>query len=148
MIRSGTTRFWDMYWQPEATARAVADAGLRATIGAPLFDVNGDEEGMRESALAQPRGAARRVRAADLPGARPARDLHGQRSARCAGSPSSPPSATSRSTSTSPRPREEVEDCLADHGERPAAYLDRLGLLGPAHRARPRRLARPRRSSS
>src|SRR3954470_17095024 len=27
MIRSGTTRFWDMYWHPEATARAVEDAG-------------------------------------------------------------------------------------------------------------------------
>ena len=38
MIRSGTTRFWDMYWHAEATARAVADAGVRATIGAPLFD--------------------------------------------------------------------------------------------------------------
>src|SRR5882757_4424548 len=38
MIRTGTTRFWDMYWQPEASARAVLDAGMRATIGAPLFD--------------------------------------------------------------------------------------------------------------
>ena len=44
MIRSGTTRFWDMYWHPEATARAVADAGLRATIGAPMFDAGGDRE--------------------------------------------------------------------------------------------------------
>src|SRR6185295_19762711 len=52
MIRSGTTRFWDMYWQPEQTARAVADAGLRATIGAPLIDLDGDEAGMREAALA------------------------------------------------------------------------------------------------
>ena len=33
MIRTGTTRFWDMYWHPAATARAVEDAGLRATIG-------------------------------------------------------------------------------------------------------------------
>src|SRR5215208_6425218 len=40
MIRTGTVRFWDMYWQPEATARAVEDAGLRATIGGPLFDAN------------------------------------------------------------------------------------------------------------
>ena len=38
MIRSGTVRFWDMYWQPGATARAVDDAGLRATIGGPLID--------------------------------------------------------------------------------------------------------------
>ncbi len=35
MIRTGTARFWDMYWQPGATARAVLDAGLRATIGRP-----------------------------------------------------------------------------------------------------------------
>jgi len=50
MTRTGTTRFWDMYWQPEATARAVVDAGLRATVGAPLFDADGNTEGMRETA--------------------------------------------------------------------------------------------------
>ena len=38
MIRTGTVRFWDMYWQPGAIARAVTDAGVRATIGAPLID--------------------------------------------------------------------------------------------------------------
>ena len=38
MIRTGTVRFWDMYWQPGGDARAVSDAGLRAMIGAPLFD--------------------------------------------------------------------------------------------------------------
>ena len=41
MIRTGTVGFWDMYWQPGATARAVADAGLRAVIGAPLIDGGG-----------------------------------------------------------------------------------------------------------
>lgn len=38
MIRSGTTTFWDMYWQPAAVARAVEDAGIRATVGLPLID--------------------------------------------------------------------------------------------------------------
>jgi 5-methylthioadenosine/S-adenosylhomocysteine deaminase len=38
MIRSGTVRFWDMYWHPGAVARAVDDAGLRATVGLPLID--------------------------------------------------------------------------------------------------------------
>lgn len=38
MIRSGTTHFFDMYWHPTATARAAQDAGIRATVGAPLFD--------------------------------------------------------------------------------------------------------------
>ena len=26
MIRTGTARFWDMYWHPAATARAVSDS--------------------------------------------------------------------------------------------------------------------------
>ena len=38
MIRSGTVRFWDMYWHPLAVARAVRDAGMRATVGPPLID--------------------------------------------------------------------------------------------------------------
>jgi len=38
MIRTGTVRFWDMYWRPNAVARAVEDAGMRATVGLPLID--------------------------------------------------------------------------------------------------------------
>jgi 5-methylthioadenosine/S-adenosylhomocysteine deaminase len=38
MIRTGTVRFWDMYWQPEAVARAVEDAGIRASVALPLVD--------------------------------------------------------------------------------------------------------------
>jgi 5-methylthioadenosine/S-adenosylhomocysteine deaminase len=38
VVRSGTVRFWDMYWQPAAVARAAEDAGLRATVGLPLLD--------------------------------------------------------------------------------------------------------------
>src|SRR5215208_1609865 len=44
MIRTGTVRFWDMYWRPAASARAVEDAGVRATLSAPLLDV-GDAAG-------------------------------------------------------------------------------------------------------
>ena len=39
---------------------------------------------------------------------------------------------------------QEVDDCLAAHGLRPAAYLDRPRHAERADRARPRRLARPR----
>src|SRR5262249_26085009 len=38
MIRSGTTRFWDMYWHPAAAARAARDAGVRATVAPPMID--------------------------------------------------------------------------------------------------------------
>ena len=38
MIRSGTTSFWDMYWHPASTARAATELGIRATLGAVVFD--------------------------------------------------------------------------------------------------------------
>jgi 5-methylthioadenosine/S-adenosylhomocysteine deaminase len=130
LVRSGTTRFWDMYWHPEATARAVDEAGLRATIGAPLIDINGDEAGMREAALAsldRLRGLGNdRIDVALAPHAiytvsegalRWIADLATERGV---------PIHIHLSET-----REEVEDCLADHDSRPAAYLDRLGVLGP-----------------
>ncbi len=129
MIRSGTTRFWDMYWQPAATARAVADAGMRATIGAPLFDANGDPERMRASALeslpmlaeagplVSPALAPHAIYTVSESSLRWIAELAAEREL--------PVQIHLSETS------EEVQDCLAAHGERPAAYLDRLGLLGP-----------------
>ena len=38
MIRSGTTCFADMYFFPDAIARAAHEAGLRATVFSPLLD--------------------------------------------------------------------------------------------------------------
>lgn len=38
MIRSGTVKFFDMYWQPTAVARAVVDSGMRAVLTPPIFD--------------------------------------------------------------------------------------------------------------
>jgi len=38
MIRSGTTCFNDMYFFPDITARAAADAGMRASVGLILID--------------------------------------------------------------------------------------------------------------
>ena len=32
MIRTGTVAFWDMYWHPEAVARAVEDAGFAPSL--------------------------------------------------------------------------------------------------------------------
>jgi len=127
MIRTGTARFWDMYWHPEATARAVTDAGLRATIGGPLFDAEGSTEAMQETALDNLeqlaefgpeigaalaphsiytvsegllRWAAERAAERELP-------IHIHLS----------------------ETEQEVRDCIEQHGVRPAAYLDRLGVL-------------------
>ena len=147
MIRSGTTRFWDMYWHPEATARAVADAGLRATIGAPMFDKGRDARAAQDGGAREPRDARRRSAARSAPRSPRTRSTWSARS-RCASSPSSPPSATRRSRSTSPRRRPRSRTASRRHGLRPAAYLDRPRPADRAHPARPRRLARRRRAGA
>ena len=130
MIRTGTVRFWDMYWHPEATARAVEDAGLRATIGAPLID-RGDP--------AQ-RGALQRT-AMESAEALAGRDLVAPALAPHAIYTVSEPSLRWIAERAAERElpvhihvsetEEEVADCVRDHGERPIAYLDRVGVLGP-----------------
>ncbi|HEV2857764.1 MAG TPA: amidohydrolase [Solirubrobacterales bacterium] len=127
MIRSGTTRFWDMYWQPEATARAVEESGIRATIGAPLFDATSSFEELRDSALRSlealsgfgplvtPALAPHAIYTVSEKSLRWIAELSAER-----GLP------VQIHLSETER---EVQDCLAEHRERPAHYLDRLGLL-------------------
>jgi 5-methylthioadenosine/S-adenosylhomocysteine deaminase len=128
MVRSGTTRFWDMYWHPEATARAVADAGLRATIGAPFFDQGRDAAAMREEArehLAMLEGLGGPISPALAPHSV---YMVSEESLRFIAELSAEHDAPVQIHLSETAP--EVEDCLAAHGVRPAAYLDQLGLLG------------------
>ncbi len=127
MIRSGTTRFWDMYWHPEATARAVADAGLRATIGAPMFDKGRDPKGAQEEAreslelLAATGGA---VTAALAPHSI---YMVSEGSLAFLAELSAASGAPIQIHLSETKP--EVDDCIGEHGRRPAAYIDDLGLL-------------------
>jgi len=127
MVRTGTARFWDMYWHPEATAQAVADAGIRARIGAPLFDRDGDAEGLRRTALhslerlaelgpmVEPALAPHSIYTVSEASLRWIAELSAER-----GLPIQIHLAETEG---------EVEECVAAHGLRPAAYLDRLGML-------------------
>jgi 5-methylthioadenosine/S-adenosylhomocysteine deaminase len=127
MIRSGTTRFWDMYWQPQATARAVEESGIRAAIGAPLFDATGSSEELKDSAhrslgelsqfgpLVTPALAPHAIYTVSERSLRWIAELSAEREL---------PVQIHLSET-----EKEVQDCLAEHGERPAHYLDRLGLL-------------------
>jgi 5-methylthioadenosine/S-adenosylhomocysteine deaminase len=127
MIRSGTTRFWDMYWHPEATARAVAEAGLRATIGAPLFDKGRDAGEMRDGAresLAMLEGLGGRVSPSLAPHSI---YMVSEESLAFIAELSAERDAPVQIHLSETAP--EVEDCIAATGLRPAAYLDRLGLL-------------------
>jgi 5-methylthioadenosine/S-adenosylhomocysteine deaminase len=134
MIRTGTVGFWDMYWQPGATARAVADAGLRAVIGAPLIDGGGagsDEKLAKvkadiERSLDELAGAGELISAALAPHSiymvsEPSLRWIAER----AGEAGIPVHIHISET------EQEVADCVAAHGVRPVAYLDRCGVLGP-----------------
>jgi 5-methylthioadenosine/S-adenosylhomocysteine deaminase len=127
MVRTGTTRFWDMYWFPEEAARAVEDSGLRATVGAPLFDAGGDSERLRRSALEsleKLRGIGPRLRAGLAPHAIYTVSEDSLRWIAELGAERELPIQIHLSET-----EREVADCLDAHGMRPAAYLDSVGML-------------------
>ncbi|HSR93571.1 MAG TPA: amidohydrolase, partial [Solirubrobacterales bacterium] len=128
MIRTGTARFWDMYWQPEATARAVEDAGLRATIGGPLFDADGRTAETQARAKAELEALAHHGEGIDAALAPHSIYTVSEELLRWAGEQAAELGvALQIHLSETER---EVDECLAAHGARPAAYLDRLDLLG------------------
>lgn len=129
MVRSGTARFWDMYWHPDAAARAVRDAGLRATVAAPLIDSGGQAETMREGALRtldELSDSGERVDAGLAPHA-----IYtvSESSLRWIAETASERGVTVQIHLS--ETEQEVIDCVRAHGMRPAHYLDQVGLLTP-----------------
>ncbi|MCX7621575.1 MAG: amidohydrolase [Acidimicrobiales bacterium] len=131
MVRNGTTRFFDMYWHPEAVARAAADTGIRATVGAPLFDKGAVAgiAGLKEAALESLAALAGRgplITASLTP-----------HSIYMVSEPSLAWVAEQARAHDVPvhlhfcETIREVDEWMATHDERPTPYLDRLGLLGP-----------------
>jgi 5-methylthioadenosine/S-adenosylhomocysteine deaminase len=131
MIRTGTTSFWDMYWQPRSVAAAVTDAGIRATIGPPMIDPPSDS-GLerRNDELAEDldalAGFGPRIGSAVAP-----------HSIYTVGRPSLEFAAATAAERGAPvhihlsETEPEIDDCVSRHGVRPAFYLDGLGLLTP-----------------
>ncbi len=132
MIRTGTTCFWDMYWHAHATARAVEDAGVRAVTAAPLIDDS--DPAKSERACADAEESLDRIIEAGGELARPGFAPHAiyslsERSLRWVAERSAElqlPVQIHLSET-----EDEVKGCEAEHGERPAFYLDRVGMLGP-----------------
>jgi 5-methylthioadenosine/S-adenosylhomocysteine deaminase len=131
MIRTGTVRFWDMYWQPGAVARAVTDAGIRAMVGLPLID------GLDPSKSTGLRADALRFldELADAdPRVGPCLTPHGIYTV-------SPESLAwvAEEAATRDVPvhlhfleiEDEVTGCVERTGTRPGPYLEGLGLLTP-----------------
>jgi 5-methylthioadenosine/S-adenosylhomocysteine deaminase len=129
MIRSGTVRFWDMYWEPQAVARAVRDAGVRASVALPLVD--GLDADKADALRAD---AERSLDALADAGARVTPTL-GPHAIYTVSEKSLHWVAELSAERDLPvhihlsETEGEVHDCIAAHGVGPAAYLDRIGLL-------------------
>lgn len=131
MIRSGTTHFYDMYWHPTATARAAEDAGIRATVGAPLFDGNNAAglAGLRDMALQSLDGLA-----GFGPLITPSLTPHANYTVSKESLEWVANEAAARDLIVHIHLCEtvrEVDDWMTEHDVRPVPYIDAIGLLGP-----------------
>jgi 5-methylthioadenosine/S-adenosylhomocysteine deaminase len=128
MVRSGTTRFWDMYFHSVEVGRAVADAGLRATVSQVVLEAPGAPV---EVGIAAAPDALDAI-AATGPRITPSLGPH---SIYAVGDDALRTIAELSATRGLPvqihlsETEAEVRDCLDAHGCRPAEHLDALGLL-------------------
>jgi 5-methylthioadenosine/S-adenosylhomocysteine deaminase len=128
MIRAGTTRCWDMYWFHSGVARAVVDSGMRATVSQVLLSVDGAPDEARPEAAAD--GLDRLAGFGEL-----VTPSLGPHAIYTIDEPTLRLVATLAATRDVPvqihlsETEQEVADCVAAHGCRPAEYLDRVGLL-------------------
>jgi 5-methylthioadenosine/S-adenosylhomocysteine deaminase len=131
MIRSGTTRFFDMYWHGVEAARAVVDAGLRASVSSVLID--GLDPAKGESMRGEVIELLDRLAEAD-PRVSPSLGPHAIYTVSAESLAWLAEVGAERGITLQihlSETEQEVKDCVDAHGKRPAAYLDELGFLGP-----------------
>jgi 5-methylthioadenosine/S-adenosylhomocysteine deaminase len=131
MVRSGTTRFFDMYWHGTEVARAVTDAGLRAVVSSVMIDRLDPAAGKKQ----RPEALELLDRLAEMgPLVTPSFGPHGIYTvsgeslswiAEVSAEREIPVQVHLAET------EDEVSDCVTRTGRSPARYLDELGLLGP-----------------
>ena len=131
MLRTGTTRFFDVYWDSDQVARAAVDAGMRVAAGQAVIDQLDPTKApdlVAESAeyldrlgelgpLVTPCIAPHAVYTVSEDSLRGLAELMREREA----------IFNIHLSET----EHEVEQCLERTGKRPAEYLDSLGALGP-----------------
>ncbi len=132
MLRGGVTCFNDMYFHAETTARVCAEAGMRLLAGMIVVDFPTRYADSADEYLR--RGLELHAHYRDHPLVRPAFAPHSTYAV------SERPLARVRTLADElevqvhvhlHETRDEVLRVLREHGERPIARLDRLGLLGP-----------------
>ena len=130
MIRSGTTKFFDMYWHGGEVARAVVDSGVRAAVSTVIIDEldPAKGEGMRPRVLESLATVAEAGRLVT-----PSLGPHAIYTVSAESLAWLAELAAERGIPIQihlSETEQEVGDCLDAHGRRPAAYLDELGFLG------------------
>jgi 5-methylthioadenosine/S-adenosylhomocysteine deaminase len=130
MIRSGTVAFNDMYFFMEEAARAVGDMGLRAVLAYGFIDLG--DPGRREKEIAATERFVSAVKRMGDPMIRPAVGPHAVYTVSpdglrwCAGFAREEGIGIHVHLAET---EQEVRDCVAVHGKRPAAHLDACGCL-------------------
>lgn len=130
MIKSGTVFFSDMYFHHLETARAAAELGMRIATGDTFLDVliRDDPDSIKskvqqtmaaleEFPLAVPALYPHAIYTVSQENLLRIKELAAQHSCRLHIHLS--------------ETEQEVKDCVAAHGKRPAEYLDALGMLSP-----------------
>ena len=131
MIRSGTVFFNDMYWQPEQTIRAAVEMGLRVCTGPIVLDAfASDQTAAQQDAVTAFIEKKDDLPATVIPAITP-HSPYGVRSDTLAWVAEKAAESGLRMHLHLSETEKEVEDCLAQHGCRPAEYVHRLGLLTP-----------------
>jgi 5-methylthioadenosine/S-adenosylhomocysteine deaminase len=132
MIRSGTVAFNDMYFMMEEAARAVDEAGIRATLSYGFIDLFNEEK--REAECRATENLVRHVRSLDNPRIRAAVGPHAIYTVSPEGLRWCAEFAGQEEIGIHihlSETEKEVNDCIARHGKRPAAHLDECGILTP-----------------
>jgi 5-methylthioadenosine/S-adenosylhomocysteine deaminase len=132
MLRGGVTCFNDMYFYPEVTARVAAEAGMRVLAGMIVVDFPTRYADSADDYLR--RGLELHEHYRDHALVRPAFAPHSPYAV------SEAPLSRVRTLANElevqvhihlHETRDEIVQSLREHGERPMARLDRIGLLGP-----------------
>ena len=132
MIKSGTVAFNDMYFMMEEAARAVGEAGIRATLSYGFIDLFNPEK--REAECRATENLVRHIRSLDNPRIKAAAGPHAIYTVSPEGLRWCAEFAAREKTGIHIHLSEtetEVNDCIARHGKRPAVHLDDCGILTP-----------------
>jgi 5-methylthioadenosine/S-adenosylhomocysteine deaminase len=132
MIRTGTTAFNDMYFQMESAAKAVDEAGIRALLCYGFIDL-GDAE-KREHECKATEALAAHVKKMNNPRIRVAAGPHAPYTVSPEGLKWCAEFSKEQQIPIHihlSETEKEVNDCIAQHGKRPAALLDACGILTP-----------------